>query len=151
MSQKTKVSQKVVNRPNILGTEFTLEDGKEEILSEEKNAKEASEARLKAAAIRSRQFGSIAERFANDKHFQRNHIWPGAKEAFPTNKKMWYVDRYFPYADGGPLFVDEPTRLSLETEKDNFELKKEIMKKLGHRYVVIRPGMSEIDVMEVMA
>lgn len=91
---------------------------------------------------------SLAEKIANDTLFYRNHYYPGGKESFANNKALQTVDKYFPYAEGGPLFVDELSRLD---SVKNYEAKKEVMKKLGHRYVAITPGMDENDIREVLA
>jgi len=147
MAQKQtnpKVSQKVIKRPDVIGTEFAIDDANKES-SEEESARGR---RLHAAARRSRDFATVAEQIAQDTLFQRNHIWPGAKTAFPFNQKMQTVDKYFPYAEGGPLFVDQPQRTA---DFSQFELKEKAMKDLGHRYLLIKPGMTLMECQEALA
>lgn len=146
-SKNPQISQKVVQRPDVIGTEFSVDYEKEE-KKEKAEKSSAQERKIQAIAKKSRQLETVAEKIAEDKFCQRNHIWPGARQAFPFNSKMHYVDKFYPYAEGGPLFVDEPTRLS---DLKQYELKAEAMKKLGHRYLVIKPGMTEIDAREVLA
>lgn len=142
-----KIAQKVVNRPDVLGTEFSIDYEKEE-KQEKKERSSAQERKIQAIAKRSRELLTVAEKIAQDKLCQRNHIWPGAKQAFPFNNKMQTVDKYFPYAEGGPLFVDEPTR---KDDLEMFKLKEEAMKELGHRYLLLKPGMTEVDALEALA
>jgi hypothetical protein len=35
-----------------------------------------------------------------------NWYYPGGREAFPTNPRLWTVDACFPYAEGGMLLAD---------------------------------------------
>jgi len=147
MNTNKRVAQKVINRPTVIGTEFSIEDEKDEHKEEEKKKSKDHEAKLQALAKRSRSFNDLAEVLAQDKYFQRNHIW--SKTAFPFNEKMQYVDKFFPYAEGGPLFVDEPQRTV--TDLSIYEAKAEAMKALGHRYICIKPGMTELDAREALA
>lgn len=91
---------------------------------------------------------SMAEKIANDKLYYRNYYYPGGKTEFPEFPALQTVDKFFPYAEGGPLFVDE---ISRTTDQKLIEKKSELMKRLGHRYVAIVPGMSELDIRERLA
>lgn len=76
----------------------------------------------------------IAEKIANDKLCYLNWYFPRSAELFPNNASMRYVTRYFPYAEGGPLLVDEP--------RDGFEFelckqKAPILRAEGHRYLIV--------------
>jgi len=94
------------------------------------------------------QFRSQAEKIAKDQLFYKNYYYPGGRQAFPDKPILQTVDKYFPYAEGGPLFIDEPLRTD---DAKLFETKTEIMKKLGHRYVALTPGLSELDILERLA
>ena len=140
------VTQKVVKAPN-LGVEFALTEDTHE--KQEKKAKEAArESKVHAIAARSREFNTFAERIAQHKLFYKNHIWQGAREAFPFHPALRMVDRYFPYAEGGPLYIDEPSRVD---DLKQYEPKIDAMKKLGHRYLLLKPGMTELEVTEALA
>lgn len=91
---------------------------------------------------------SMAEKIAKDKLYYRNYYYPGGKGAFPEFPVLQTVDKFFPYAEGGPLFVDEVSRT---TDTKLIEKKTEVMRSLGHRYVAIMPGMSELDIRERLA
>jgi len=143
-----KISQKVIQRPNVTGVEFTVEDPEKEQKKEAAAESARASAKVKAIVKKARSFDGIAETIAQDKFFQRNHIWPGSKQAFPFQPKMQTVDKYFPYAEGGPLFIDEPTR---KEDLKEFSPKIEAMKKLGHRYLLIKPGMNELEAREALA
>lgn len=148
---KTKnpnIAQKVINRPNVLGAEFSVEQFEKEEKDQEKAEASAKEKKIQSIANHSRKFQTIAEEIAQDKFQERNHRWPGAKEAFPFNKILWTVHKFFPYAQGGPLFVDEPTR---KEKLDTYKIKQEAMKKLGHRYLILTEGMKYHEALEALA
>lgn len=149
-TSNSKVHAKTINKKEMIGVEFSVED--EEIQKtdsgDEKDDDTATERRKHAAALRSRELNTVAEQIAEEKFHHINFMWPGGQKAFPFNSKMWTVSRYFPYAKGGPLFVDEPRRVD---EVKELELKREAMKQLGNRYVVITEGMSYVDALEQMA
>lgn len=110
----------------------------QEIVSMEKRS-------VNSTQFREVQFKSLAEKIARDQLFYRNHYYPGGREAFAFNIRGATVDKYFPYAEGGPLFIDEVLRTE---DQELFKKKTEIMKSLGHRYVAIMPGMTELDITE---
>jgi hypothetical protein len=98
--------------------------------------------------VRPGNFVGLAEKLAEDKLCQLNYYYPGGKEAFPVHPEMQFVGKYYPYANGGPLFIDELRNF----EKTNkFHEKKAVMRKLGHRYLVISFGMTEMDAREQLA
>lgn len=91
---------------------------------------------------------SMIDNLAGDTFYHKNYYYPGGKAAFEMQPKMQIVDKYYPYAEGGPLFVDECTR---KEDLKEYDQKVEIMAKLGHRYLLVKPGMSEMDLREAMA
>ena len=103
---------------------------------------------LKEIQVRRKELASLAERVANDNFFYVNYYFEGGKSFFPQEPDLQKVKRFFPYAEGGPLFVDEPM---LEAEEKACELKKEAMKKLGHRYLVIKRTMNLLNCLEELA
>lgn len=100
--------------------------------------------KISGARFKEVEYSSLAEKIALDKLFYVRFYYPGGREQF-VEARGQTVDKFFPYADGGPLFVDEVNRLE---DKKLFEKKTEVMKQLGHRYVAILPGMTELDVRE---
>lgn len=140
-----KISAKTVNRKDVLGAEFSIENEEKKEAAEKASA---SERKIQAIAKQSRALQTVPEQIAQDKLCYRNHIWPGAKNSFPFHPKLQTVDKYFPYADGGPLFVDE---LQHTDDKTKFDSKKEAMKTLGHRYLVMTPGMTFHEALEELA
>jgi hypothetical protein len=90
---------------------------------------------------------SLAESVANHFLFYRNHYWKGHKEAFPNIINLHHVDKFFPLAEGGPLYVDEKS----DKDKRDLSKKAEVMKKLGHRYLIITPNMSLLEALEILA
>jgi hypothetical protein len=99
---------------------------------------------MNKARFREVQFSSLAEKIAGDKLYYKNYYYPGGRESFMETRGQT-VDKFFPYAEGGPLFVDEVSRLE---NPELFEKKTKMMEHLGHRYVAILPGMSELDIRE---
>lgn len=91
---------------------------------------------------------TIAEKVAGDFLMHVNYMYQGAKEIYPEQPKMWTVDKYFPLASGGPLFVDEPMRAS---DLLLCEQKAKGMKELGYRYLILKKDMTELDALEQIA
>ncbi len=100
---------------------------------------------LSRGASEVQEYKSLAERVAEDNLYYRNYYYPGGKQAFPFHQRLHMVDKYFPYAKGGPLFIDELTRVD---DESIFKEKELTMKTLGHRYIAIKPGMTELEVIE---
>jgi len=76
------------------------------------------------------------ERIAGHKLFIRNTKFPGADSAYPEVQYALYrfVDKFYPYALGGPLYVDEPKN---EQESYRAYEKHKVMLKLGLRHIVV--------------
>lgn len=115
------------------------------IVNQELAELQPKEKRVMAANFREVQYSSRAEKLAKDSLYYRNHYYAGGKQIFPDQPNLQTVDKYFPYAEGGPLFIDE---LSLMDDKKAFELKTAKMKELGHRYIAIDPKMTDQDILE---
>lgn len=82
---------------------------------------------------------SLAEKIAQSGLYKKGHFVPILKEAFPSNNVMWHIDRFFPYAEGGPIFIDEPTR---EPDILESKLKQKLLRQNGFRVVVLTPGIT---------
>lgn len=76
------------------------------------------------------------ERIAQDKLFIRQVKFPGSDEAYPevTQALFRFVSKYYPYAKGGPLYVDEP-----KNEKEVYRAyeRQKVIKKLGFRHLIV--------------
>lgn len=96
----------------------------------------AAHRRALARAAERQQFVTIAERIAKDSMHYKHYKWPGADREFPESidAPMRFVSKYFPYAEGGPLYVDEP-KTALEARR--CAEKAELFKKWKMRYVII--------------
>lgn len=83
-----------------------------------------------------KRFISLAAQIAEDNLFITNVKYPGADKTYPDPKDadFRYVNKMYPNAKGGPLYVDEPI-----TERDMLRsyARQKIIKKLGLRYIVI--------------
>lgn len=77
--------------------------------------------------------------------FIRNMRVGEFEEVFPHNPELRTVSKYFPVAEGGPLFVDEVSHESLEPQ---FARKREAMKAAGKRYLILRKTTDLQDAME---
>ena len=84
----------------------------------------------------------VADRVANDGFCHRNFSVPLLREAFPLTNKMWFVDKMYPYAESGPLFVDEPRSLD---EKAMCEEKRKVLADAKVQYLVINENMTATD------
>ena len=115
-------------------------DGEQEKSAETQVMREVIRPRIKPE--------SLADKLANDTFFHKNYMYFGGEKQFPNAREMHYVERYYPHAEGGPLAVD------YATDRDDINtmmLKKPILAERGVRYVCIKYGMSEAEVMEQLA
>ena len=103
----------------------------------------------KADVVRSqimrKDLSSIPDQLAQDKFYYISYQLNDLKSYL--EKELVTCDRYYPYAEGGPLFMDI---VSSDMDKRVFDRKKEVMKTLGFRYVVIKKGMNLIEALESM-
>lgn len=70
--------------------------------------KDARELRMKKRLARDSQFTRPTDIIAQDFFCLRNQPIPKGKELFPAEWKMQFVDLFYPYAQGGPLYIDMP-------------------------------------------
>ncbi len=85
-----------------------------------------------------------------------NFYHPALKANFPGNGKLWSVDKFYPYAKGGPLFVDEP-RFPYEIK--NCEMKLDAFDKHNEkanvhekvRYLILHNGVDPLNDVEGIA
>lgn len=102
---------------------------------------------MKEPRARSRKSESLSDDVAESKFHYRNQFCSELKLSYPMLPAYWHVDKFYPMAEGGPLYVDEPrtdydTAISLEKQR--------LMTGAGHRFVVIKPDMSMDDVLNQM-
>jgi hypothetical protein len=76
----------------------------------------------------------IVEQITKSKITFKNWKYPDAEKLFPNQPIMRTVDKYYPMAEGGPLFMDEPM---YEDDLQICQKKAEFLKKNGHRYVYL--------------
>ncbi len=81
---------------------------------------------------------SLSDKVAGDTVHIRNRKFPGADQVFESvvDVRMRFVSKFYPYANGGELYVDEPRT---ESEIQKCHEKRKVMKKLKLRYIVIEP------------
>lgn len=85
---------------------------------------------------------TLSDRVAEDNFYYLKHYFPGGLNEFRDFPNLRMVKKFYPYAKGGPLYVDEPV---FEFQKEECRRKKDVMKKLGLRYIVLEDGMSKED------
>lgn len=105
-------------------------------------------AQAQATVNKNTQLNGVPELIAGDKFKFIKHEWAGARQAFPQHKSNWYVDLFFPYAEGGPLFIDQ---IKNEAHKLALVEKYKAMKKLGHRYLQLANDMDVTAAMEQLS
>lgn len=84
----------------------------------------------------------ISAKIAGSTICNRNWPWKNARTHFQNQPLLVTVDKYYPWAEGGALFVDEP--VTAEEEK-MCEKKAPFLKKEGLRYLVIKREMTEAE------
>ena len=105
---------------------------------------EKKQAKFKEVIGRRAKYRSVADQIAEHKMHYRNHYYPG-NEMFMDTPELRFVDRYYPYAKDGPLYVDEPRDIQGESL---CETKRKHMKQKGLRYIVIKARMEMHEVYE---
>ncbi len=80
----------------------------------------------------------LAAQVAGITTYVKNWRLPRARENFPHDPLMRTVDKYFQYAKGGPLYVDEPTN---PTDVERCKAKAKVAAKEKIRYCYILPEM----------
>jgi hypothetical protein len=71
-----------------------------------------------------------------------NWYYPGGREAFPAQPRMWTVDRCYPYTKQGQILVDI---VILPHKREEAKKKHEYFKTKGMRYVALDRGAEVID------
>lgn len=98
----------------------------------------AEATRLNPAKTPEERIG-MAAKVAESVNYTRNWKFKNADKHFPHHPIMRRVEKYFPYAAGGPLFLDEPTS---ELEIKECQQKALVMAKEGLRYCYITRDMT---------
>lgn len=94
------------------------------------------------AEIKSRRL-SLLELITKSSFYHLHHPWPNGKKIFSREPDMARVDRFYPYAEGGALYVDTP---KLQPDIDKCDKKRPLMLKQGLRYIVVEPGKGEMEI-----
>lgn len=152
MSEKKKATKAKAVKKDLLksDSDAAVDSGSSVIAggSSKPKADAAQDARAQAVVKNNTDFNGVPEQIAQSKVKRIRHEWAGARQAFPHHKRLWYVDIFFPYAEGGPLFVDQ---VKNDAQKEELSEKLNTMKKLGHRYLQIENGMSLNEALELVA
>ena len=107
----------------------------------------SGEQKILGLIVRSKELRTVADHLAGDKEIRKNNIIEGIRKTHPEKPYLWHVEKYYPYATGGPLYVDEPVK---EWEIQECAEKVPLMKALGYKYVVIKPHMTIFEALEQM-
>jgi hypothetical protein len=94
------------------------------------------EGRQRRAEEAVREYIGPAAKIAKSDMYTGNWKFKNANEHFPHEPLLRTVDQFFPYAKGGPLYVDRPSN---KKEIDACLRKAAVFKKEGLRYVFIHP------------
>lgn len=89
----------------------------------------------------------LPDKIANDSFYVRNYPIPKSKEIFPLEWRMQYAELCYPYAEGGPLFIDMPVT---NYDVALCERKFEALKGRGIRYLFIKTDATETDCWELL-
>ena len=106
-----------------------------EMATEEKLA----EIRRDAVVLRRNKPGTLADRIAGSTFFYVNWYYPEGRFEWPQHNNLRHVGRMYPHAEGGMLLVDEP---KLPGDFENCEMKAKVLRRLGYRYLIIKPEMT---------
>lgn len=89
-------------------------------------------------------FLSLAEKVAKSTIYCRNWYSPSLQKTHPLDDRVKRFDKYFPYADGGALLVDEPMT---PVDLAKCYAKRELLPK-GTRYIVIEEDATLYELLE---
>lgn len=106
---------------------------------------EEQDATFNGSNPKSPVYTDLASQAADSRLSCRNWKFNNADAHFPYDVDLRRVDRYFPYASGGPLLIDEPMT---EKEEKNCEKKRKAIDKEGQRYAIITRDMELNEVLE---
>ena len=95
--------------------------------------------------ISKEQMESVHNQLAEDFQYFRNELVECLAEEFPYDRDLQYVDRYYPNAKGGPLYIDSP---QTKYEEEACQKKAHSMLGAGLRYCFILPGEYLEDVLK---
>ena len=113
----------------------TIEAGKKQMAERYPDKDTPEHERLIAKVDARHRALAIADQIAESAVWFRNWKYPGADKLYPLDPYMRFVDKYYPYAKGGPLLVDEP---ATELEYRKSLEKQVVLKRAGFRHIVIR-------------
>ena len=82
----------------------------------------------------STKFTRLPQKLAHSHFYIRNYGVQALKEAFPASAAAGTVSAYFPFAEGGPLYVDEPRH---PYNIEECRKKTVVMRKAGLKYVYL--------------
>lgn len=82
-------------------------------------------------------YRTVAQKISGDPMVNINFEIKELREAFPFDVKMWCVRKMFPYAEGGPVYIDEPYH---KEEIERCQKKIDVMTKQGYRYFIVQEG-----------
>ena len=97
--------------------------------------------------IRRKDLISVSDKVAEDSFYHVNYYPAGLKREAGDRSELWCVRKYYPHSKFGALYVDEPQN---ERELALCKEKEIIMKKLGHKYLIIERGQNELDCIEAL-
>jgi hypothetical protein len=84
------------------------------------------------------EFVTVPEKIAHSTIIFKHRYIQELRDRFVTRDRMKRVDEFYPYAKGGPLFVDYAHS---EAEFDLLMDKVPLMRALGHRYLIMERDM----------
>lgn len=87
-------------------------------------------------------FLGLAAKLAQDTQYTGNWRIPNALKHFPTDPILRTVEKYFPYAVGGPIYIDEPTD---DVELEQCQKKAIALHEEGMRYFIITREMHDME------
>jgi hypothetical protein len=88
---------------------------------------------------------TLSDEIAKSRMIIRNVAYKGAREAFPYEPQHQTVERFFPLAEGGPLYVD----MAMDPEAEAAcQRKLKVMRENKSRYLILRKDIDIFDAMK---
>lgn len=116
-------------------------------VSREEVKDEVYQKRLDAKIERKKELVTLPEILAQHKFYYRDWLWDQDRKSFPFDPELRHVELYFPYAEGGPLLIDQPTN---KQEQEECNKKKDKVLDKGFRYLAIHQKMDINKAMEAL-
>jgi hypothetical protein len=107
-----------------------------------------AEPKQEATAQVNKVWPSLPQSIAESGYYEKNKFIPLLKERFKFKPDMWTVEYYFPFSKHGEIYVES---YHYPQERVQSEAKREVMREIGKRLIILGPKCNKGDAMQQLA